>query len=183
MDAEAIRDSILAVSGRLDRSYFGPSIPPYRSEEKLHRKLRSGPLDSHGRRSIYIKVTRMEGDKFLELFDLPDPMGTRGKRDRTNVPAQALALLNDPFIIGQAQFWAGMLVQRNDLSAADRIRWMYRKALGRPASATELQSMSGLVEHLAELHDVQWEEVLDSQQVWKDVCHVMFNVKELIYLW
>ncbi len=183
LDAEAIRDSMLAVSGRLDRSYFGPSIPPYRFEEKLHRKLRSGPLDSHGRRSIYIKVTRMEGDKFLELFDLPDPMGTRGKRDRTNVPAQALALLNDPFVVSQAQFWAGMLIQRNDLSAADRIRWMYRKALGRPPSTTELQSMSGLVEHLAELHDVQWEEVLDSQQVWKDVCHVLFNVKELIYLW
>ena len=135
LDAEAIRDSILAVSGRLDRSPFGQSIHPYRTEEKLHRKLTSGPLDGNGRRSIYIKVTRMEGAKFLELFDLPDPMATRGRRDRTNVPAQALALLNDPFLIDQAQFWAGRLIERSDASSDDRIKSMYLKALGRRPNA------------------------------------------------
>ena len=71
-----------------------------------YRKLFSGPLDGDGRRSIYIKVTRMEGPQFLELFDFPNPTATRGRRDQTNVPAQALALLNDPFVIDQSRFWA-----------------------------------------------------------------------------
>lgn len=183
LDAEAIRDSILAVSGRLERSPFGPSIQPHRIAEKLHRKLSSGPLDGNGRRSIYIKITRMEGARFLELFDLPDPMATRGRRDRTNVPAQALALLNDPFLIDQAQYWAGELVERSDTSFEERLEAMYLKALGRPPNAPELDRMRAMVERLAELHQVQPDSVLRSEPVWKDACHAMFNVKELIYVW
>ena len=183
LDAEAIRDSILAVSGRLERSPFGPSIQPHRIAEKLHRKLSSGPLDGNGRRSIYIKITRMEGARFLELFDLPDPMATRGRRDRTNVPAQALALLNDPFLIDQAQYWAGELVERSDTSFEERLEAMYLKALGRPPNAPELDRMRAMMERLAELHQVQPDSVLRSEPVWKDVCHAMFNVKELIYVW
>ena len=106
LDAESLRDTILAVSGRLDATQFGPSIHPHRKDEIDYRKLWSGPLDGEGRRSIYTKVTRMEGPQFLELFDFPNPMATRGRRDRTNVPAQALALLNDPFVINQAKFWS-----------------------------------------------------------------------------
>ena len=183
LDAEAVRDSILTVSGRLDRTSYGPSIQPYRTEEKLHRKLTAGPLDGNGRRSIYIKVTRMEGNKFLELFDLPDPMATRGRRDRTNVPAQALALLNDPFLIGQAQVWADRLVVRDDASADERIQWMYLKALGRGPSTQELDRMRGLVDRLAGLHQIDADTILDSPLVWKDACHAMFNTKELIYVW
>ena len=182
LDAEAIRDSILTISGRLDPTKFGPSIQPYRTEEKLHRKLSSGPLDGDGRRSIYIKVTRMEGAKFLELFDLPDPMATRGKRDRTNVPAQALALLNDPFVIDQAQVWAGHLVDHGDSSPEERIRWLYLKALGRPPSTQELDKMAEFVGQLAKLHQVQPNSVLGSDLIWKDACHAMFNAKELIYV-
>ena len=50
----------------------------------------------------------MQGPQFLELFDFPTRMTTRGARDRTNVPEQALALLNDPFVLEQAEFWAGL---------------------------------------------------------------------------
>ena len=67
--AEAIRDSILATSGRLQANFFGPSIQPFRKNPNDYRKLLSGPLDGEGRRSLYLKVTRMEGPQFLELFD------------------------------------------------------------------------------------------------------------------
>jgi hypothetical protein len=98
LEAEAIRDHILAISGRLDRTMYGPSIEPHRGEPKEYRRLFQGPLDGNGRRSIYLKVTRMEGPRFLELFDLPPPLQTRGNRDVTNVASQALALMNDPFV-------------------------------------------------------------------------------------
>lgn len=182
LDAEAIRDSLLTISGRLNRSQFGPSIQPYRTEEKLHRKLSSGPIDGNGRRSLYIKITRMEGAKFLELFDLPDPMTTRGRRDRTNVPAQALALLNDPFLIDQAQFWADRLIERGDSSSEKRIQWMYLKALGRPPNSLESTRFGAFVMQLAELHGVSENGMLDNRTIWKDACHVMFNTKELIYV-
>ena len=110
LEGESIRDSILRVSGRLDPALYGPSVQPHREEPKEYRKLYPGPLDGNGRRSIYIKVTRHEGSRFLETFDFPNPTVARGNRDTTNVPTQALALLNDPFVLEQAGVWADRLI-------------------------------------------------------------------------
>ncbi len=66
MQAEAIRDAILATSGRLDRTLFGMSIQPYRDKENADRRLFPGPLDGNGRRSVYIKNNLMEAPKFLQ---------------------------------------------------------------------------------------------------------------------
>src|SRR5207247_1656824 len=81
MEAEAIRDSLLAVSGRLDRTLYGMSIPAYRDKEYADRRLFKGPLDGHGRRSIYIKVTLMEAPQFLEVFNFPGSKVCQGRRD------------------------------------------------------------------------------------------------------
>ena len=182
LDSEAIRDTILAVSGRLDRTLCGPSIHPFREEPKKHRKLEAGPLDGHGRRSLYLKVTRMEGPKFLELFDLPKPMETRGKRDRTNVPAQALAFLNDPFLIDQSRFWSEKLIARQDESLGARIDHMFVKALGRPPAADERNRIATFVDLLGRTHQVAAGESLASSTIWQDVAHMFFNTKELIYI-
>ena len=131
LEGESIRDAILAVSGRLDQTMYGESINPYREEPKDYRKLHQGPLDGNGRRSIYLKVTRHEGSRFLETFDFPNPMVTRGNRDTTNVPPQALALLNDPFVVGQAGFWADRLIAEKAPTLESRIDSMFRVALGR----------------------------------------------------
>ena len=112
MEAEAIRDSILAASGRLDRTLYGMSIQPYREGTIADRRLFPGPLDGLGRRSIYIKNNLMEGPRFLASFDFPGGKVTQGRRDVTNVPEQALTLLNDPFVHGQADVWAARLVAR-----------------------------------------------------------------------
>ena len=130
--AESIRDAILAASGQLKTTLYGPSIQPFREFPKDYRKLYSGPLDGEGRRSIYLKVTRMEGPRFLELFDFPVPSVARGRRDVTNVPSQALALLNDPFVLQQAGRWADRLVSRNHAAPRQRIVHMFRVALSRP---------------------------------------------------
>lgn len=181
LDAESVRDTILAVSGRLDRKLFGPSIHPYRKEEKDYRKLWRGPLDGDGRRSVYIKVTRMEGPQFLELFDFPNPMASRGRRDRTNVPAQALALLNDPFVIDQAQFWSERLVMENHASIEERVEKMFRQALGRPPSKRERQRFVRLIRELGGAVSTD-ASLLHDKQVWQDAAHAMFNMKELIYI-
>jgi hypothetical protein len=182
LDSEAIRDTILAVSGRLDRTLCGPSIHPFREEPKKHRKLEAGPLDGHGRRSLYLKVTRMEGPEFLELFDFPNPMETRGSRDRTNVPAQALAFLNDPFLIDQSRFWSEKLIARQDESLEARIDHMFVKALGRPPAADERNRIATFVGLLEKSHQVAAGESLASPTIWQDVAHMFFNTKEMIYI-
>lgn len=180
LSAEAVRDTILTVSGRLDRQLYGPGIHPHRKEETDYRKLWTGPLDGDGRRSIYIKVTRMEGPQFLELFDFPIPMATQGRRDRTNVPAQALALLNDPFVISQAEHWGNQLVQRRDTTPAARVRHMFVKALGRMPNDEEEARTLQFLQRLAK--DQTEADLLTDESVWQDAAHAMFNLKELIYI-
>ena len=80
MEAEAIRDTLLTVSGRLDRTLYGLSISSYREKEYADRRLFKGPLDGNGRRSIYTRVTLMEGPKFLEAFNFPGGKVTQGRQ-------------------------------------------------------------------------------------------------------
>ena len=180
--AEAIRDSILATSGRLQANFFGPSIQPFRKNPNDYRKLMSGPLDGEGRRSLYLKVTRMEGPQFLELFDFPLPSVTRGRRDTTNVASQALALLNDDFVIGQAEFWADRLLNFPNQTVEQRVEKMFRTALGRSPKDSELVRFKYLVVQLGDLHGITQEDLLKSREVWKDLAHSIFNLKEMIYI-
>ncbi|MEO8658272.1 MAG: PSD1 and planctomycete cytochrome C domain-containing protein [Bryobacteraceae bacterium] len=182
MDAESVRDRVLAVSGRLDPALYGPSIQPHRGEPKNYRRLFQGPLDGDGRRSIYLKVTRMEGPRFLELFDFPLPMQTRGTRDITNVPSQALAMMNDPFVQDQAKYWAEHLVKRPDDAVASRLSSMFEETTGRPPSAAELESWQKLTADLAQHHNVNQTDLLRNVAVWKDVAHSLFCQKEFLYV-
>ncbi len=182
LEAESVRDAILAVSGKLDRGMYGPSIQPYREKPKAYRKLLSGPLDGRGRRSIYLKVTRHEGASFLEAMDFPPPAMSRGRRDVTNVPRQALTMMNDPFVVGEARFWVRALIEETSESIETRLNTMYRVALGRLPSDLELEQMETLVERFAALHEEPPEQLMDSVPVWQDVAHTMFNLKEFIYI-
>lgn len=88
MEAESVRDTILATSGGLNPDLYGYSIQPFREKEYADRRLFPGPLDGNGRRSIYIKNNLMEAPKFLGAFNFPGGKVTQGRRDVTNVPAR-----------------------------------------------------------------------------------------------
>ena len=90
---------MLAVSGRLDETMHGPPVKVHLSEFMvgLGRPSESGPLDGNGRRSVYLEVRRNFPPPMLVAFDTPTPLGTVGRRNVSNVPAQALMLMNDAF--------------------------------------------------------------------------------------
>jgi hypothetical protein len=130
LEAEAIRDAILTVSGKLDLTAFGP------------------PVDGGApRRSVYVKVIRNALDPFLTAFDAPVPSSTRGRRDSTNVPAQALALMNSPVIQSWANDWSDR-VSRTSSDPAERVRQFYRSGFGREPGEPELDQC------FAYVHDV-----------------------------
>ena len=180
MEAEAIRDALLFTSGRLDRALHGMSIPAYREKEYADRRLFGGPLDGNGRRSIYIKVTLMEAPKFLEVFNFPGGKVCQGRRDVTNVPAQALAMLNDPFVVQQAEVWSKRLIERKQDTVATRIDAMFRTALGRDPGPEERDRFVRFVSQIAQLNKMPQDDVLSSRAVWRDVGHTMFNLQEFI---
>ena len=182
LDAESVRDAILAVSGRLDPALGGAPIDPYRAAQDAAKRLFSGPLDGLGRRSLYLKMTLMEPPKFLALFNQPIPKLTTGKRDVTNVPDQALALLNDPFVIAMAKHWSERVLKDGAASPETRATTMFTAALGRPPRAEELARLVKLATRSAELHGLAPGALLTYQPVWQDVAHALFNLKEFIYV-
>ena len=182
-EAEVIRDSILAVSGRLDATQFGPSIHPFRATADTEKRLYTGPLDGDGRRSVYIKFQLMEPPSFLSAFNLPGGKETQGRRDASNVPAQSLALLNDPFVLAMADYWATRLVMENsDSTIAARAEHMFRRALGRSPNTAELARFAEAIENFAGIHGIGPAEIMTSKAVWNDAAHALFNFKEFIFV-
>ena len=176
LEAEAIRDSLLAVSGRLDPQLFGLPINPPRLVEDAAKRLFSGPLDSNGRRSIYMKMSIMDPPKFLVGFNLPDLKLPTGRRDVTNGPSQALALLNNPLVVQLSEHWAGQLVKDGQRSPVERVRVMFIRALGRKPSDKELQRWTGAVSSFS-----QSNKLMTDKAAWAELAHVLFNLKEFIY--
>lgn len=180
LEAEAIRDGILATSGCLDRSMYGPNVPIHLTEfmQGRGRPTRSGPLDGMGRRSIYQGIRRNFLPPFLQVFDLPVPFTAFGKRNVSNVPAQSLSLMNDPFVQEQASYWAKNSFA-TELSTEERISLLYEQAFSRSPRADEIKSGKDFLQAQALLYP----EDLDAQQkAWADYTHMLFNLKEFIFL-
>ncbi len=182
LEAEAVRDAMLAATGRLEPTLYGPPVDPYRHSQDDAKRLFSGPLDGYGRRSLYVKMTLMEPPKFLALFNQPIPKLTVGRRDKTNVPDQALALLNDPFVIAMAEHWSRQVLQDKAASPERRVQQMITAAFGRPPEADETARLVKLARRAAELRGADANALLSCQLVWQDVAHAIFNLKEFIYV-
>lgn len=180
LEAEAIRDAVLAVSGQLDLKMYGPGVDVY-YVAKTEGGGPRGPLDGDRRRSVYQRIRRNAHNPFLEVFDAPKPTGTRGKRDATNVPAQSLALLNDPFVIDQSARWAGALVA-DGRGRDERVRAMFVRALGRAASEEELIVSREFLDELAAEHSILPGDVEQSERVWQDFAQSLFCLKEFIHV-
>ncbi len=182
LDAESLRDAMLVVSGRLDASLYGPTTNPCRLSEDSQKRLFSGPLDGQGRRSIYTKVTIMEPPRFLATFNQPSPKIPAGRRDVTTTPAQSLTLLNDPFVMDQAAYWARQLIVRPDRYVESRLQHMFLKAFGREAASEELSRWADAVGDFAVAEQLAEGDWLSSEELWQTMAHAMFNTKEFLYV-
>ena len=101
------------------------------------RPKESGPLDGAGRRSIYINVRRNFLTPLFLAFDYPVPFSTMGRRTVSNVPAQALTMMNNPLVLQQAEVWAKRTLVEPNVPAKERVTRMFMTALGRPPSADD----------------------------------------------
>jgi hypothetical protein len=176
LEGEAIRDAMLAVSGRLDRRSLGPPVPVYLTPFQDGRgRPASGPLDGAGRRSLYLAVRRNFLPSFLLAFDTPIPFSTVGRRTVSNVPAQALILLNDPFVHQQAEAWAKKVLAGPG-TARERITSMYLSAFSRPPTDEELTACQDFLRQQPGLGGA------NEVAAWAALAHVLFNTKEFIFL-
>ena len=173
IQGESIRDSILMISGRMDNKIFCDegSVPVHVTDFMTGRgRPRGGPLDGKGKRSLYISVKRNFLSPMMLAFDTPVPFSSMGKRTVSNVPAQALIMMNDPFVHEQSVIWAKSF-NGAELTVAQIVKQMYMKAFARDPSQLELDAA---LEFLGK-------EKVDEQKL-TDFAHVIFNTKEFIFL-
>jgi len=189
LEGEAIRDAMLTVSGRLDRTLLGPSVPVFLTPfmDGRGRPGQNGPLDGNGRRTIYIAVRRNFLSPMMLAFDTPIPFTSMGRRSVSNVPAQALILLNDPFVVEQARQWAQRTLSAGRAAQPPRspeqlIQQLYLTAYARPAEPSEVHQALVFLDQQAAAQGLPPEQRLGDVRPWQDLCHVLFNLKEFVFL-
>ena len=176
LPAESIRDAILATSGRLNSQPIRGSVATHRTPFMTGRGARgSGPLDGDGRRTIYLSVYRNFLNPFLMTFDMPSPFGPKGRRSNSNVPAQALTLLNDPFVVQQAKHWAD-LSSKEDGTPREKIDRMYRRAIGQELQQEQLDRLTAFYEKQFEANGEKQNAALSA------LAHAIFNMKSFYFL-
>jgi hypothetical protein len=186
LEAESIRDALLAVAGDLDQMMYGPGVRVHLTSfmEGRGRPTQSGPLDGDGRRSLYLNVRRNFLNPMLLAFDSPVPFSTMGRRNVSNVPAQALTLMNDPLVIGQARLWADRELARPARSVSERLERLYLAAFGRPP--TDLETRASVAFLAAAGFDARNgrpdPDQPPARAAWADLCHVLINMKEFIFV-
>ena len=161
LGAEGWRDSLLAVTGRLDASTVGgPSIDPSDAAQN--------------RRTVYSRISRLDLNRYLVLYDFPDPNVTAEKRSETITPLQKLFVLNSEFMQSQAEALEARLLQAVPGEGAEvavqRIDWAWRNLFGRPATADEQRLSEDFLRQV------------DAAGRWRQFAHVLLASNELQYV-
>lgn len=183
VEGEVLRDTVLAISGRLDKRQFGPPTPVHLTEfmQGRGRPGQSGPVDGAGRRSIYLSVNRNFLSPFMLTFDMPQPASAVARRSQSNVPAQALILLNNAFMHEQAQVWADRLLKETQ-TADEVLNLAWRLAFSRLPDEGERAAVKEYAASLPAAGDGGAERALRDRTALKDICHALLNKKELLFL-
>ena len=182
LEAEQIRDSLLVVSGRLDESMGGKSVP-LRNRQFVfnHTSVDHTKYDSL-RRSVYLPVIRNNVYSFFAQFDFPDPTMSTGNRETTTVAPQALLMLNADIVMESADTLAKELLA--EFSDDDsRVTESYRRAFGRFPEPSEIdRAKAFLADMTSQSTPVSKIHQNRLTQAWSLFCQGLFSSNEFIYV-
>ncbi len=165
LEAEIVRDNLLAVSGKLDRTQFGP-----------------GTLEeAHLRRSIYFTIKRSKLVPMMQLFDQPEPLVSVGGRPSTTIAPQALVFINNPQVRLFAHSFAKQLLPLLEKSADDAVRQGYLQAIARDPDADELHEATSFLTEQSKSYQADGK--ANAQELaLADFCQVLFGLNEFVYV-
>ncbi|MBI3210056.1 MAG: PSD1 domain-containing protein [Candidatus Solibacter usitatus] len=171
LDAEVVRDSILATAGSLNTLMEGPAVFPVLPRETLlsmrngiWRKQNDGP--ETWRRSVYVYRKRGLPFPLFEVFDLPDQTITCGRRNVSTVATQALTLMNNEFVLDHSKRFAQRVRELSPRDKSEQLELAYELALSRPPTAEERRI---------------GKEFLEKNSM-EDLTHVLMNLSEFLYI-
>ena len=176
LDAESIRDALLAVSGQLDRTPGGPHpFPdPTAWDFTQHKPFRA--VYDHNKRSVYLMTQRIQRHPYLGIFDGADTGASTAARVTSTTTLQSLYLLNDPFVHEQARHFAARVrAARSD--DRGRVELAYRMALGRPPTTEEVERGLAYLKRVAERSKDDPE-----ARAWESFARALFRLNEFVYI-
>ncbi len=177
LDAEAVRDAMLHVSGELDARVGGPYVPSKRTAEGTVEVAES--MDGAHRRSIYLQQRRTQVVTFLQLFDAPSIVTTCGKRSPSTVPLQSLVLLNSEFARARARAFAARFGREAGADPASRLDLAFRLACGRPPRQEERALCESFLGKQSAVYGKEKDAEL---RAWTDLCQMLFASNAFLYV-
>ena len=179
LEAEALRDAILAASGKLDLEPAERSVVAKAGNGNVERGLAVSKITMNAteHRSVYLPIVRNLLPEFLSAFDFAEPSMIVGQRQETTVPAQALFLLNSPFVIAQAEAMAKSLQKEENSDLETRVVQAYQRALSRPPTEEELARAMKFHQGVVAKKGEQ-----ATTKALAHLCHALFATAEFRYL-
>lgn len=170
LEAEAVRDAMLMVSGKLNLEMGGPSFQDFVIEKPEHSPhyqyhLHDPEDPACHRRSVYRFIVRSQTQPFMTVMDCADPSILVNKRNQTITPLQALSMLNNSLSLVMAKHFAARVSEGHD-DVRDRVSEAYRVALAREPSTDELETLS----EYAAAHGME------------NACRVILNLNEFVFV-
>lgn len=187
LEAEIIRDSMLSVSGKLNKEMFGPGIYPRIDPDIINTGSRPRwPLDAQDneatwRRSVYIFVKRSVLLPMIEVFDCPATTVPGPVRATSTVSPQALALMNNEFVLQQAGFFAERVAAEAGTDPRKQIASAFKLALNRQPNEKETAWAVEFLQKQTAGYAERKNEKPEAAAL-RDFCHAIFNLSEFIYL-
>lgn len=201
LEGEAIRDALLAAGDGVNPNRFGPGIRPTLPVEMVSTLLKNQwpvtpEVTEHSRRSVYLFVRRNLRYPLFDAFDRPDPNATCPRRNRSTIAPQALILLNSEVSLAAARNLCGYALEREPDDIKQRVRLCYRRTLGRPPTAEELQVATDFLEaetrqlkagqrpttELAAPQNLPANISPEAAAALTDFCLALFNLNEFVYV-
>ena len=183
LEAEPFRDSLLAVSGRLDPTLGGSLLSTPDNDYVTNDQSGNGANYNAPRRSLYLPLIRNALFDMFQAFDVGDPSMVNARRATTTVASQALYVMNSPFVLEQAKAFADALLSLPNADDAKRIQTAYRKAYGRlPTAPESARAVAFLKRYDVSLASTNPDAAKRRVKTWQGLCQILFASNEFIYL-
>ena len=183
LEAEPFRDALLFVAGRLDLSVGGSLLMTKNHDYVTNDQSGNAANYNAPRRSLYLPIIRNALFDMFQAFDYGDPSMVNAKRSTTTVAPQALFVMNSPFVIEQARYFAESLGVSGQRTDAERIKLAYLRAFDRPPSSAETQKAQAYIAaYSARVPATETDSAKRSAIAWTSFCQLLLASNEFIYV-
>ncbi|QDT90290.1 DUF1553 domain-containing protein [Gimesia algae] len=183
LEAEAIRDSILAVSGKLDYEMGGSLLNVENRKYVTSTRNVDPVVYQTNRRSVYLPIIRSALYDVLQAFDFADPSVLSGNRVHTTVAPQALFMMNSKFIMQNTEDFAESILHETHLEGPAKVNRIYERVFGRPATEKETtQALAYLNLYRRELAALELPADQKELRTWQSLCRVLISSNEFLFV-